>query len=63
MNKGFILKSPFDFDNAVYFQKPVEVWQHGQLIDYGGPIQEHTENAVVINGAKYLKAVCEFKVR
>lgn len=63
MKKGYTLKSPFDFDNAIFFRKPVEVWQDGQLLDYGGLIQAHSENSVTINGEKYLKATCEFRVR
>ncbi len=52
-----------DFDNAMLFQMRVEVWQDGKIIDYGGIIEKHTESSVTINGGKYLKTVCEFKVK
>lgn len=63
MQKGFVLKQPVDFDNAMFLQKNIEVWQQGRLLDYGGQIQMHTDNAVIINDGKYLKATCEFRVR
>ncbi|MEB3103067.1 hypothetical protein [Ferviditalea candida] len=63
MKSGYILKSPFDFDNAMFFGVPVIVLQNDRILDYGGPIERHTELSVTINGAKFLKAVCEFKVR
>jgi hypothetical protein len=58
-----VLRSPVDFDHALWFGWHVEVWQQGQLIDYGGRIEAHTEYAVTVYGSKYLKAVCEFRVR
>ncbi len=60
---GQPLRTSADFDNALLFALHVEVWQQGEIIDYGGSIEVHTEHSVTINGAKYLKAVCEFKVR
>jgi len=61
--KDKTLKSPADFDNAMYLAVPVSVWQNGEIIDYGGPIQKHTTEAVYINNGYYLKATCEFRVR
>lgn len=60
---GQVLGSPFDFDNAMFFGLSVSVWQNDQIIDYGGKIQQHTEDSVVINGGRYLKSVSEFKIR
>jgi hypothetical protein len=42
---------------------PVIVWQQGEIIDYDGRIEAITENAVQIDGARYLKETCEIKVR
>lgn len=58
-----LLSTPADFDNAIYFQTPVSVWQDGRILDYGGIIQSHTDEAVRINDAYYLKSVCEFRSR
>ena len=57
------LVNSVDFDNAMYLAVPVSVWQNGEIIDYGGPIQMHTTEAVCINDGYYLKCVCEFRVR
>ncbi|ULL16789.1 hypothetical protein DVH26_21480 [Paenibacillus sp. H1-7] len=61
--KGSILKHKIDFDNARYFRFLVAVWQNGRIIDHGGVIESHSEDAVIINGGKYLKTNCDFKVR
>jgi hypothetical protein len=61
--KDKTLKSPVDFDNAMYFAIPVTVWQNGKLIDYGGKIERHTDEAVFINDGYFLKDVCEFRIR
>ncbi|WP_438449397.1 hypothetical protein [Gorillibacterium sp. sgz5001074] len=63
--KGDVLKSPADFDNAMLFGILVEVWQRGELLDYGSRITKHTESAVFLDDAEgyFLKATCQFKVR
>ncbi|CAG7609251.1 hypothetical protein PAESOLCIP111_01148 [Paenibacillus solanacearum] len=61
--KGSILKHKIEFDNARYFRFHVSVWKEGRIIDFGGVIESHSDQAVFINGGKYLKANCEFKVR
>ncbi|MDF2657779.1 MAG: hypothetical protein K0Q94_570 [Paenibacillus sp.] len=61
--KGQTLQNHVDFDNAMYFSAPVTVWQNGTILDYGGQIEKHTDDAVWINGGYYLKAVCEFRIR
>lgn len=60
---GDTLRTPTDFDNALFFALPIIIWQQGEIIDYGGTITKHTEEAVFINDELYLKATCEFKVR
>jgi hypothetical protein len=60
---GFILMTTAQFEAAIFNKTPVCVWQHGNIIEYGGPIEVATENAVSINGEKYLRAVCEFRIR
>lgn len=60
---GFVLSSGAHLKAAQFNRTPVEVWQHGQLLEYGGPIEKITGQAVWINGNGYLRAVCEFKVR
>lgn len=61
---GQVLRTAADFDNAILFGLKVEVWQDGKLIDYGGVIESHSEYAVTfLNESKYLKEVCEFRVR
>ncbi len=63
MQKGFILKIPEDFDAATTKRMNIEVWQQGKIINYGGSIQMQTDEAVIINDAKYLKSDYEFRVR
>lgn len=63
MQKDYILKTDADFDNAILFQLPVIVWQNGEILDYGGVIQEHTSKTVRINDDWYVKCVCEFRIR
>ena len=60
---GQVLKDPVDFDNAMFFGISVVVWQEGEIIDYGGPIEKHSDEAVYINGGYFLKSTCMFKVR
>jgi hypothetical protein len=60
---GFVLSTGHHFQVAIHNGLPVEVWQQGQIIDYGGPIDRITEDTVWINGCHYVIAVCEFKIR
>jgi len=58
------LINSIDFDNAMYFGVPVSVYHlDGELSDYGGLIEKHTENCVYINGGYFIKENCIFKVR
>lgn len=60
---GFHLSTVDHLHAAQYNRTPIEVWQQGKIIDYGGQIERVTEDAVWINGGRYLIAVCEFKIR
>jgi hypothetical protein len=60
---GRALKTDADFDNAVLFGLRIEVYQHGEPLDPGGTIESHSEEAVKIDGAYFLKSNCEFIVR
>lgn len=60
---GFVLSSDAHLSEAMHDRLPVEVWQRGRILDYGGPIEELSADNVRINGGWYIKAVCEFRVR
>lgn len=63
LNRGQQLRTEADYDNAVFMAVPVQVWQQGAILDYGGPIQEHNDTAVRIGDVWYLKVACQFQVR
>jgi len=46
----------------MYFGIPIRVFQHGEVIEYGGAIVKNTDQAVKIGEAYFLKWKCEFKV-
>jgi hypothetical protein len=48
--------------NAMLFGLNIEDYQQNEPIDRGGIIESHTDHSVTIDGAKFLKAVCAFKV-
>ena len=60
---GFILRTDHHFQVAFYNKVPVTVWQQGQILEYGGPIDKISDLSVWINGAAYLRVAYEFKVR
>jgi hypothetical protein len=60
---GFHLETTEQLMAAQYNKTPITVWQQGLILDYGGPIEEISEQAVSINGVKYLRAMCEFRIR
>ncbi|GIP38653.1 hypothetical protein J31TS4_19330 [Paenibacillus sp. J31TS4] len=60
---GFTLTTDSHLQAAAFNKTDICVWQHGKLIEYGGHIEKISDVAVTINGEKYLKATCEFKVR
>jgi len=60
---GYILDTDEKFGSAQANNLNVCVYQQGQLISYGGPIQEYDDIAVKINGSYFMRRNCEFKVR
>jgi hypothetical protein len=60
---GFVLRTDHHLQVAMHNRSSVDVWQKGQLLDYGGPIEAISEQAVTINGVKYWRATCEFRIR
>jgi len=60
---GSNLRTSADLDNAILFRLNVSVWQDGQIVDYGGYLESFSDYSVKINGARYFRALCEFRVR
>ncbi|MBP1989192.1 hypothetical protein [Paenibacillus eucommiae] len=60
---GFILSTDAQFKEAINNRSNVIVYQSGEILDYGGPIESQTEIAVTIAGNHYLKTICEFRIR
>jgi hypothetical protein len=60
---GFLLDTPEKIAAAIFNRTPVDVWQNGEIVDYGGVIELQTEGAVKINGSYYLKENHEFRIR
>lgn len=54
-----ILTHPIHFHTAMLERTPVDVWILDEYQDTG-IIEQQTEDAVYINGGRYLKAVCQF---
>ncbi|AZN43388.1 hypothetical protein EJC50_29615 [Paenibacillus albus] len=52
-----------DLNEAFLHHLHVEVWQDGELHDYGGAIERHTRDEVVINGMHYMKHAFEFRIK
>jgi len=63
LKRNQTLQSPADFEEAMNTGVKVMVMQKGKLIDYGGPIERYTEDAVYIDGGYFLTMNCEFRVR
>lgn len=60
---GQLLRTEADFDNAMFFDLPVEVWWKGQKYDTGGKVCEHTPMSVSLGDRYYPKKHCEFRVK
>jgi hypothetical protein len=61
---GFPLSNDEMIQAAIHNKTLVIIIQRGDLLEYSGVIIAHTEDSVTLdNGDKYLKAVCEFRVR
>lgn len=58
-----VLVHSVDFDNAIFFQVPIEVFMNDNTYLESGTLQAHSENGVVLsNGGRYLKFNCTFKI-
>lgn len=60
---GFLLSTDAHLQAAMFNKTSVSVWQAGKLLEFGGPIEKISTDAVTIQGGRYLKATCEFRVR
>jgi hypothetical protein len=61
---GFPLSNDEMIQAALHNKTVIIVIQHGLLLEYSGLIVAHSEDSVTLdNGDKYLKAICEFRVR
>ncbi|WP_282935533.1 hypothetical protein [Paenibacillus sp. RC67] len=58
-----LLLEQVDFDNAMYWKVPVSVWRGNQVIDFGGFIKQHDDDAVCIASDYFSKKEFRFKVR
>jgi hypothetical protein len=61
--KNEIICHDQDFDYAVFLKLPLTVWQYGEILDYGGVVEDVDHEAIKINGAYFLRSTCQFKVR
>lgn len=63
--KGDILAASVDFDNALFFAVPVEIWQNGKYVNVGGTITKHTDDDVYLgyDDEHYSKHAFQFLVR
>jgi hypothetical protein len=61
---GFPLTNDEMIQAAIHNKTVIMVIQRGDLLEYSGVIVDHTEVSVTLdNGDRYLKSICEFKVR
>jgi len=62
MQKGLVLQSDVDLEYAKHFRAHVVVLQQHEIIDSGGHINSFDKYSVKIEGNRYLRSVCQFKV-
>lgn len=63
LKRNQTLRTSDEFEEAVKTGVKVMVMQKGKLLDYGGPIERYSEDAVYIDGGYFLTMNCEFRVR
>ncbi|MEW9702865.1 hypothetical protein [Paenibacillus sp. SI8] len=63
LKRNQTLRTPEELEEALRTGVSVMVMQGGKLLDYGGPIERYSEDAVYIDGGYYLTMNCEFRVR
>jgi len=61
--KGKQLRTDADFQNAIWFQKWVDIYRHGDLVEYGGVIETFDTESVTINGGYYLREKWQLIIR
>ncbi|MBC8081439.1 MAG: hypothetical protein H7X86_13920 [Gorillibacterium sp.] len=61
LNQYYSLDSTSMLCSIMYQKQSISVWQQGQLLDYADQIDQVTKLYVMLNGTKYLRALCEFK--
>ncbi|CAG7651552.1 hypothetical protein ACFQI7_28090 [Paenibacillus allorhizosphaerae] len=61
--KGKKLQTDADFQNAIWFNLWVDIYRHGELVEYGGFIERSNEHAVWINGGYFLRNKWQIIVR
>jgi hypothetical protein len=54
---GFVLSTVAQIQATMFNNTDVIVNQNGKILEYGDPIESHSELAVKINGESYLKSV------
>lgn len=60
---GYLLDTTEKLKAAQFNRSYVEVWQHGFIANYGGPIEYVSEISVKINDSYYLRENSEFRIR
>jgi hypothetical protein len=59
---GFILSTEAHIAAAIHNRTRINIWQAGKMMDYSYVIEDQDELTVTIDGGKYLKSLCEFRV-
>lgn len=64
VTKGSLLTTSADFDNAMFFALPIEIWEDKRIILRDVRITKHTDGVVYIDSddARYFKQTFVFKV-
>jgi hypothetical protein len=60
---GYILDTEEKLKAAMFNKSDVIVRKRGKIDNYGGPIENVTREAVMINGGTFLKDFYEFRIR
>ncbi|OPA78515.1 hypothetical protein BVG16_11640 [Paenibacillus selenitireducens] len=63
-NVRFVMHAAVQFDNAIYFQSPVSVWQEDHILCFENRMIHHTADDVTMkDGQTFRKADCQFIVK
>ncbi|UJF35835.1 hypothetical protein [Paenibacillus hexagrammi] len=62
MKKSKRVLEHHEFETCRKQRKLITVYFQGEPLQTNGIIQEHTEYFVIINGDKFLKTACEFRI-